>query len=89
METVSASDAKREFGEMILKAQQGPVGINKNGKPAAVMISTSAFEEFQALQHQALKQQIQAGLDDIEAGRVVDGHTVIGALKQQIVDAKL
>ena len=33
METVSASDAKREFGKMILKAQKGSVGINKNGKP--------------------------------------------------------
>ena len=32
METLSASDAKREFGEVLLKAQRAPVGINKNGK---------------------------------------------------------
>ena len=89
MEIISASDAKREFGEVILKAQQGPVGINKNGKPAAVMISASAYEEFQALQHQVLKLQIQVGLDDIDAGRVLEGDKVIGALNQQIADAKL
>ncbi len=89
MEILSASDAKREFGEVILKAQQGPVGINKNGKPVAVMLSVSAFKEFQALQHLALKQEIQVGLDDIQAGRVVDGQAVIGTLKQQIADAKL
>jgi hypothetical protein len=29
METLNASDAKREFGEVLIKAQYGPVGINK------------------------------------------------------------
>ena len=89
METLSASDAKREFGEVILKAQQGPVCINKNGKPAAVVISTSAFKEFQTLQREVLKHEIQIGIDDVEADRVVDGQVVMDELRQQITDAEL
>jgi prevent-host-death family protein len=46
MEICNASDAKREFGEILLKAQKEPVGINKNGKPVAIMISASEYEEF-------------------------------------------
>ena len=38
MEICNASDAKKEFGEILLKAQKETVGINKNGKPVAVMI---------------------------------------------------
>ena len=44
METLSAIDAKREFGEILVKAQKGPVAINKNGKPVAVMISATKYE---------------------------------------------
>ncbi|WP_315982636.1 type II toxin-antitoxin system prevent-host-death family antitoxin [Aliamphritea spongicola] len=46
METLNASDAKREFGELILKAQSGPVGINKNGKPVAVVLSAKNINAF-------------------------------------------
>ena len=32
MEILNASEVKNNFGEVLLKAQQGPIGINKNGK---------------------------------------------------------
>jgi prevent-host-death family protein len=89
METISASDAKREFGEMILKAQKGPVGINKNGKPVAVMVSASAFTDIQAMQRKALQQAIDEGIADIKAGRVVDGEEVFASLRKQVLDAEL
>ena len=86
METISASDAKREFGELILKAQKGPVGINKNGKPVAVMMSASAFAAFQAMRREALQQAIDEGIADIKAGRVVDGEEAFRALKRHFLD---
>ncbi|GAB4182439.1 MAG: type II toxin-antitoxin system Phd/YefM family antitoxin [Wenzhouxiangellaceae bacterium] len=89
METLNASDAKREFGEMLLKSQQGPVGINKNGKPVAVMISATAYAEFEAMKRQLLQKEINKGLADIEAGRIEDGETVFKRLTQRIVDAEL
>ncbi len=89
MEILNASDAKREFGELILKAQKEPVGINKNGKPVAVMLSVSAFEEFQAMQQAATQQAIRDGLADIEAGHVYDGHDVLSDLRKQVLNDAL
>jgi prevent-host-death family protein len=45
MEILNASDAKREFGEVLLKAQKEPVGINKIGKAVAVMVSANEYAE--------------------------------------------
>ena len=81
METVSASDARREFGEMILKTQKGPVGINKNGKPVAVMVSASAFEAYQTLQREALRHAIDDGIADIKAGQVIGGEDAFANLR--------
>ena len=52
MQTLSASDAKREFGEVLLKAQTAPIGVTRNGKPVAVVLSNTEYEKLkiQALQ---------------------------------------
>ena len=87
METVSASDAKREFGEVLLKAQKGPVRINKNGKPVAVMVSAETFDELQAAQRAALQQAIDDGMADIKAGNIVEGDEVFSRLRKQVLNA--
>ena len=87
METLSASDAKREFGEVLLKAQKGPVGINRNGKPVAVMVSAETFDELQAVQRAALQQAIDDGMADIKAGNMVEGDEVFSRLRKQVLNA--
>ncbi|MBN0986446.1 type II toxin-antitoxin system Phd/YefM family antitoxin [Amphritea pacifica] len=83
MEVLNASDAKREFGELILKAQNAPIGINKNGKPVAVVVSAREYEQLRALQQQALKAEIESGLEDIKLGKVSSGSEVINRLRQK------
>ena len=87
METLSASDARREFGEVLLKAQKGPVGINRNGKPVAVMVSAETFDELQAVQQAALQQAIDDGMADIKAGNMVEGDEVFSRLRKQAIAA--
>ena len=87
METLSASDARREFGEVLLKAQKGPVGINRNGKPVAVMVSAETFDELQAVQRAALQQAIDDGMADIKAGNIVRGDEVFSRLRKQVLNA--
>ena len=87
MEIINASDAKREFGEVILKVQRAPVGINKNGKPVAVMLSASAYAEIEALRVKWLQKEIDLGIADIRAGRVSDGETVMQGLRRHVDDA--
>ena len=84
MEILSASDAKREFGELILKAQSAPVGINKNGKPVAVVVSAKEYEHLKTLQQAILKAEIEAGLEDIKQGNLSEGRDVINRLRQRL-----
>ena len=84
MEILNASDAKREFGELLLKSQQEPIGINKNGKPVAVVISTKEFEQFELLKEYRLKMLLQEGIDDFKSGKTSDGKDVLERLRQRI-----
>ena len=89
MEMLSASDAKREFGEVLIKAQHGPVGINKNGKPVAVMVSAAEYAELDSLRTRLLQQEIDKGLEDIQAGRIKDGKEVMQRLRKKVLDTQL
>ncbi|MDT8281882.1 MAG: type II toxin-antitoxin system prevent-host-death family antitoxin [Gammaproteobacteria bacterium] len=84
MEILNASDARREFGDVLIKPQRGPVGINKNGKPVAVVISAAEFTELQALKEEYLKQAIQEGIADLHTGEVTDGKTVMDKLRKRV-----
>ena len=83
METINASDAKREFGDLLIKAQHSPVTINKNGKPVAVVVSANEFELLNKLKEEYLQELIKEGIDDLQAGRVIDSQTLLNRLKQR------
>jgi len=85
MEILNATDAKREFGEVLLKAQSEPVGINKNGKPVAVMVSAAEYEALTASKEAWLKAQLQKGMDNLHAGQVKDGKAVLDRLRKRTV----
>jgi len=84
MEILNASDAKREFGEVLIKAQRGPVGINKNGKPIAVVVSAAEYAQLEALKAEQLKAAIEEGVADLQAGRVSDGSAVMERLRKRV-----
>ena len=83
MSTLSASDAKREFGDVLLKAQKAPVRINKNGKPVAVVVSADEYEQLEALRESYLRAEIRVGIADLEAGRTSDGVAVLNRLRKR------
>ena len=45
MDTISASDAKIRFRALLNRVQTGPVIISKHGRPVAVMMSATEFDE--------------------------------------------
>jgi len=89
METLNATDAKREFGEVLLKVQSAPIGINRNGKPVAVVISASDYTELNAMRNEWLKAELQKGMDSLRSGRVTDGEVVINRLRKRLENASL
>jgi len=84
MKILNASDAKREFGEVLISAQHGPVGINRNGKPVAVVVSASEYAQLEALKEAHLKQSIEEGIADLQTGKVSDGKSIINKLRKRV-----
>lgn len=80
MDTLSANDAKTQFGDLLLRAQRAPVQINKNGKPVAVVISFDEYESMEALKLQDLQARAARAQADIEAGNTADGEVFFEAL---------
>ena len=74
--TAAFVDAKREFGEVLIKVQKSPVRVTRNGKPIAVVLSDS---EYQTLKIQAL----QAALIEGETSGDVENFS-IEAIKNQL-----
>ena len=48
--SVTAKEAKQNFGELMDSALTEPVTITRNGKPAAVMISVADFKRMLAFE---------------------------------------
>jgi prevent-host-death family protein len=69
MRTMSAKDAKNHFGELLLEAQKGPVTIEKNGRPTAVVLSFDDHEHNERVRLEHLRLLIREGLAELEAGR--------------------
>ena len=85
MEKFNVSDAKQKFDEVLVKAQHESVGINKNGKPVAVVISATKYAYLESLKEEHLRQAIQKGIADLQAGKVTDGETVINKSRKRII----
>ena len=81
MDSLSANEAKTQFGELLLKAQQAPIQINKNGKPVAVVLSFEEFENLEALKLQILQERAARAKVDIQAGNTVDGDAFFDPLE--------
>ncbi|HJD62055.1 MAG TPA: type II toxin-antitoxin system prevent-host-death family antitoxin [Rickettsia endosymbiont of Degeeriella rufa] len=84
MEQLNTTEAKREFGELLIKAQIKPISIIKNGKPVAVIISNNEFKELEAFKEQFLKIAIAEGINDISQGKIHSHKSVFDSLKMRI-----
>lgn len=85
-ECIPAAQAKTNFGSLLEKAQRGPVAISKKGRPVAVLMSVDEFEEHQRFKLEQLRREVRAGLEDLEAGEVVDGAEAFEAIKRELRD---
>ena len=59
----------------------------RENDPQDISVSASDFEEYEAHKHSMLKTKIEEGLGQLEAGKVIDGETVMNELRQLIADA--
>ena len=74
MLTLSANDAKTQFGDMLMKVQRAPIQINKNGKPVAVVISVDEYQSMEILKLRLLQTRALGVVQDVNNGDTVDGE---------------
>lgn len=77
MFTLTANDAKRNFGELLLNAQREPIKISKD---TVVVMSIRDYEALEAMKADYLKHCFQAAKADQANNAVVDGETFLNAL---------
>ena len=80
MQTLTANDAKRHFGELLLNAQREPVKISKNNKDAVVVMSIRDLEALEAMKADYLKHCFKAAQEDLALDNVVDGEAYLKGL---------
>lgn len=86
MQTLSANEAKTQFGDMLMKAQREPVQINKNGKPVAVLVSIESFEESETMKLRFLQDRAAKCQEHIKNGTTLDGETFFDELESGMYD---
>jgi len=80
MYTVTANEAKTQFGATVLKAQREPVQINKNGKPVAVLLSVEEYQCIEQLKLELIKERMLRAKDALKQGDLLDGQAVFNRL---------
>ena len=83
---IPATEAKTNFGALLEMVQREPLAISKKGRPVAVLMSMDEFEAHQRLKLEQLRREVQAGLADLEAGRVVSGEEAFDTMNREFGD---
>ena len=84
--SIPAAEAKTNFGALLEKVQREPLTISKKGRPVAVLMSMDEFETHQRLKLEQLRREVQVGLAELEAGRVVSGADAFAAMDRELGD---
>lgn len=67
MKSVTATEAKNNFGDLLMNAQSAPITITRNGKEQGVLLSA---KEYSRIKQQALQAAISDGIASGDAGKV-------------------
>ena len=83
---IPSAEAKTNFGVLLEKVQREPLAISKKGRLVAVLMSMDEFETHQRLKLEQLRREVQAGLAELEAGKVVSGAEAFEAMDRELGD---
>lgn len=77
MSTITATEAKKKFGEVLDMAQSEPVHVQKNGRDVAVVLSS---EEYQRLTAAGPRSRINPRLEELMTESMEKRRSVYEAL---------
>lgn len=77
MSTITATDAKNRFGQVLEEAQREPVRVQKSGRDVAVIISAAEYER---LQQEGARPRINPRIDALHQRSISKWDKVYKAL---------
>lgn len=83
MQTMTANQAKQNFGELLDKAQRGPVEITRHGRRVAVFLSGEDFDVANELKQKMLDERLAASYEDLKVGRTIPGKQVFQEIREK------
>jgi prevent-host-death family protein len=80
---VPVSEFKAQAADWLkaIAADDAPVVVTQNGRPAAVVLSPRAYD--QLTEQARFVSSVKEGITDVEAGRVVDSGTLKAQLRSR------
>ncbi len=84
MNTITSTQAKQEFGDVIMRSQLSPVSVTKNGKPVVVIMSET---EYQSMKLQNLRAALIEGEQSGDAGKL-NMQAIKDKARKQVIDAQ-
>lgn len=82
--TITSTQAKQEFGDVIMRSQITPISVTKNGKPVVVNMSET---EYSAMKRQNLRAALIEGEFSGDAGEL-NMQTLKEKARKQMNDAQ-
>ncbi|MDO8908671.1 MAG: type II toxin-antitoxin system Phd/YefM family antitoxin [Pseudohongiella sp.] len=71
MKIISATQAAKNFGQVLDSARNGHVTIEKQGRPVAVVYSYDESQAIEEMKIRDLKQSLEQGLKEFSAGKAM------------------
>jgi prevent-host-death family protein len=85
MEKVTAAKAKQNFGELLDKAQRGPVEITKHGRRVGVLIAAEDYSAHDVELEPWMVERIKKGQAQARNGEGTQDQEVYARLRQQVL----
>lgn len=70
MQSVTANEAKQNFGQVIDQALQKPVSVTKHGRPSVVITSDANYKELMEMKRKLLQSEVRKGFESLDRGEV-------------------
>lgn len=71
MKTISATQAAKNFGQVLDNARSGHITIEKQGRPVAVVYSYDESQAIEEMKMRDLKQSLEQGIKEFSAGKAM------------------
>lgn len=84
MYKMTANQAKQNFGELLDKAQAGPVEITKHGRRVGVLVSDEWFAFDQFKKRRDFEKRLEESMKQVERGEVYTLNEVRQEMREKI-----